>query len=98
MSEPHGDCLLIALSNLAAAHMKLGQGQEALAVAEEAVMLQRELDVICIVLGCGVDELLIPEPEAVAEPRHHDDDQTAAVGQDRQVTPRAGGGRSLPPR
>ncbi|MGI5488723.1 helix-turn-helix domain-containing protein [Microtetraspora malaysiensis] len=53
-----------------------------------------ELDVICTVLGCGVDELLIPEPEAVAQPRHHDDDQTAAVGQDRPVTPRTGGGRS----
>jgi DNA-binding Xre family transcriptional regulator len=57
-----------------------------------------ELDVICAVLGCGVDELLIPEPEIVAQPRHHDDDQTAAVGQDRQVTPRTGGGRSIPPR
>jgi len=31
------------LSHLAAAYMKLGQGQEALAVAEEAVTLQREL-------------------------------------------------------
>lgn len=57
-----------------------------------------ELDVICTVLGCGVDELLIPEPEAVAEPRHHSDDQTAAVGHTRPVTPRTGAGRSLPPR
>ena len=27
-----------------------------------------ELDVICAVLGCGVDELLIPEPDTVAAP------------------------------
>ncbi|MEV4383977.1 helix-turn-helix transcriptional regulator [Streptosporangium sp. NPDC049644] len=57
-----------------------------------------ELDVICTVLSCGVDELLIPEPEAVAQPRHHDGDQSTAVGQDRPVAPRTGGGRSLPPR
>jgi DNA-binding Xre family transcriptional regulator len=57
-----------------------------------------ELDVICTVLDCGIDELLIFEPGAVAEPRHHDDDQSTAVGQDRLVTPRAGAGRSLPPR
>lgn len=57
-----------------------------------------ELDVICTVLGCGVDELLIHEPETVAQPRRHNDDQTTAVGQDRRVTPRTGAGRSLPPR
>ncbi|MFD1502580.1 helix-turn-helix domain-containing protein [Streptosporangium lutulentum] len=57
-----------------------------------------ELDVICTVLSCGVEELLIPEPESVAEPRHHNDDETAAVGQTRSVTPRTGAGRSLPPR
>lgn len=27
-----------------------------------------ELDVICAVLGCGVEELLLPEPEQVPEP------------------------------
>ncbi|HEY0696016.1 MAG TPA: helix-turn-helix transcriptional regulator [Kribbella sp.] len=57
-----------------------------------------ELDVICTVLGCGVDELLIPEPETVAEPRRSNEDETTAVGQDRPVTPRAKAGRSLPPR
>jgi hypothetical protein len=36
-----------------------------------------ELDVICAVLGCGIDELLLPEPGTVAAPaglvqrRHH---------------------------
>src|SRR5438093_1265948 len=28
-----------------------------------------DLDVICAVLGCGVDELLIPEPDTVAQPK-----------------------------
>jgi DNA-binding Xre family transcriptional regulator len=28
-----------------------------------------ELDVICVVLGCGVDELLLPEPGKVAAVR-----------------------------
>ena len=27
-----------------------------------------ELDVICAVLGCGVEELLLPEPEKVTKP------------------------------
>ena len=27
-----------------------------------------ELDIICAVLGCGVEELLIPEPDTVAAP------------------------------
>ena len=27
-----------------------------------------DLDVFCAVLGCGIDELLIPEPETVAAP------------------------------
>jgi DNA-binding Xre family transcriptional regulator len=57
-----------------------------------------DLDVICAVLGCGVDELLIPEPETVPAPRPVTDDASAAVGEARSVTPRARTGRSLPPR
>ena len=57
-----------------------------------------DLDVICAVLGCGVDELLIPEPETVAAPKPVTDDDLAAVGEARSVTPRARAGRSLPPR
>jgi len=59
-----------------------------------------ELDVICKVLGCGVEELLLPEPDAVPEPtstsapREH----AAAAGDRRAVTPRSRGGRSLPRR
>lgn len=57
-----------------------------------------DLDVICAVLGCGVDELLIPEPETVAAAKPVTDDESAAVGEARSVTPRTRAGRSLPPR
>jgi DNA-binding Xre family transcriptional regulator len=57
-----------------------------------------ELDVICAVLGCGVQELLLPEPETVPQPAPMTGEQTAAVGEARAVTPRPRGGRSLPPR
>lgn len=57
-----------------------------------------ELDVICAVLGCGVDELLLPEPATVPQPTSTAEEQTAAVGEARTVTPRQRGGRSLPPR
>ena len=49
-------------------------------------------------LGCGIDELLIPEPETVAVPTPKGAEETAAVGEARAVTPRARTGRSLPPR
>jgi len=58
-----------------------------------------ELDVICAVLGCGVEELLLPEPEKVAEPTPMVEEPTAAIGEARRaVTPRPRTGRSLPPR
>ncbi|MGH3561646.1 MAG: helix-turn-helix domain-containing protein [Mycobacterium sp.] len=57
-----------------------------------------DLDVMCAVLGCGVVELLIPEPETVAAPKPVTGDESAAVGEARPVTPRARTGRSLPPR
>lgn len=65
-----------------------------------AVKLE-ELDVICAVLGCGVEELLQPEPEKVNEPtpKPATDEQTAVIGEARRaVTPRPRAGRSLPPR
>src|SRR5690349_15085621 len=55
-----------------------------------------ELDVICAVLGCGVQELLLPEPQAVAQPTTSQD--AGAVAEARAVTPRSRSGRSLPPR
>lgn len=57
-----------------------------------------ELDVICAVLGCGVEELLLPEPDTVPEPKPAIDEKSAAVGEARAVTPRPRTGRSLPPR
>ena len=57
-----------------------------------------ELDVICAVLGCGVEELLLPEPETVPQPEPGSGGQAPAVAAARPVTPRPPGGRSLPPR
>ncbi|WP_067480102.1 helix-turn-helix domain-containing protein [Nocardia amamiensis] len=55
-----------------------------------------DLDVICAVIGCGIDELLIPEPETAAASATEHTAQPA-VGQSHAVTPRAPRGRSLPP-
>ncbi|WP_337825230.1 helix-turn-helix domain-containing protein [Amycolatopsis sp. A1MSW2902] len=57
-----------------------------------------ELDVMCAVLGCGVEELLLPEPGKVSQPDATTDETTAVVGEARAVTPRRRAGRSLPPR
>ncbi|MBG0823321.1 helix-turn-helix transcriptional regulator [Planomonospora sp. ID91781] len=60
-----------------------------------------ELDVICAVLGCGVEELLIAEPDTVTAAPSHDVHVQAASGESSrstEVRPRPRGGRSLPPR
>lgn len=57
-----------------------------------------ELDVICAVLGCGVEELLLPEPATVSQPEPDTGMQSTAVGEARAITPRPRTGRSLPPR
>ena len=57
-----------------------------------------ELDVICAALGCGVEELLLPEPDSVPEPAPATGEHEQAAGHDRPVQPRAHRGRSLPPR
>lgn len=62
------------------------------------VVKLRDLDVICAVLGCGVEELLIPEPDTVTAPRSATEDTSAAVGEVRLVVPRGRTWRSLPPR
>jgi DNA-binding Xre family transcriptional regulator len=57
-----------------------------------------DLDVICAVLGCGVEELLIPQPELVK--RAGEPDQPAVASSSPggpPVTPRRRDGRSLPP-
>jgi hypothetical protein len=58
-----------------------------------------DLDVICAVLGCGVEELLIPQPELVKQAGERPD-QPAAVSSSPggpPVTPRRRDRRSLPP-
>jgi len=58
-----------------------------------------DLDVICAVLGCGVEELLIPQPELVERTGERPDQPTAASSSPGgpPVTPRRRDGRSLPP-
>ena len=58
-----------------------------------------DLDVICAVLGCGVGELLIPQPELVKRAGERPDQPAAASSPagGPAVTPRRRDGRSLPP-
>ncbi|WP_116052031.1 helix-turn-helix domain-containing protein [Amycolatopsis palatopharyngis] len=56
-----------------------------------------DLDVICAVLGCPVGELLLPEPEKVAQPGDTESAPAAAVSGAAPVVPRRRDGRSLPP-
>ena len=56
-----------------------------------------DLDVICAVLGCGVGEILIPEPEAVSRLTEASSSRKVAGGASAAVTPRRRDGRSLPP-
>ena len=59
-----------------------------------------DLDVICAVVGCGIEELLIPEPATVAGPAEQESGRLAAVsGASARplVTPKRRDGRSLPP-
>jgi DNA-binding Xre family transcriptional regulator len=57
-----------------------------------------DLDIICAVLGCGVEELLIPEPQNMQRPAEQQDQPAAASSSPGSpVTPRRRDGRSLPP-
>jgi DNA-binding Xre family transcriptional regulator len=56
-----------------------------------------DLDVICVVLGCGVADVLIPEPDKVRHPDAGAAPVTAVAGAGAGVTPRRRDGRSLPP-
>ena len=58
-----------------------------------------DLDVICAVLGCGVEELLIPQPELAKRTGERQDQPAAASSPPGgpPVTPRRRDGRSLPP-
>ena len=58
-----------------------------------------DLDLICAVLGCGVQELLIPEPDKVSCGTEQEGQaaDAAASAVSPKVTPRRRDGRSLPP-
>lgn len=56
-----------------------------------------DLDVICAVLGCGVDEVLIPEPDEVSRPATDTGPAAATGTSGLVVTPKRRDGRSLPP-
>ncbi|MFI6724174.1 helix-turn-helix transcriptional regulator [Streptomyces sp. R-74717] len=57
-----------------------------------------DLDVICVVLGCEIGDLLIPEPEKVQRPGGEAGQQAAAAaGAAPVVVPGRRDGRSLPP-
>ncbi|MGR6924271.1 helix-turn-helix domain-containing protein [[Actinomadura] parvosata] len=64
---------------------------------EPASIKLDDLNVICAVLGCGVDELLIPEPEKVQRVEHDRQQPAAASSAAPAVTPKRKDGRSLPP-
>ena len=81
---------------LAEAGLKISAGKmSGLWSGRPASVKLSDLDVICAVIGCGVEELLIPEPGKITRP---DGGQEAALSQARPaVTPRRRDGRSLPP-
>lgn len=59
-----------------------------------------DLDVICVVLGCEIGDLLIPEPEKVHRPGQVEETERVAVGAGTaapKVIPKRRDGRSLPP-
>jgi DNA-binding Xre family transcriptional regulator len=56
-----------------------------------------DLDVICAVLGCGVGELLIPEPDKVSRGAEQDQPAASGTAGPPAVIPRRRDGRSLPP-
>lgn len=58
-----------------------------------------DLEVICAVLGCGPEDLLIPEPGKVQRQAESAmEEPPAAASEGTAVRPRRRGGRSLPPR
>jgi DNA-binding Xre family transcriptional regulator len=59
-----------------------------------------DLDVICAVLGCGIEELLIPQPLTTTSPATRDE-PARAVNHDAApghvIQPKRANGRTLPP-
>lgn len=56
-----------------------------------------DLDIICAVLSCGVEEVLIPEPDKIDRPVIDAEPNTSTGTSGAAVTPKRRDGRSLPP-
>jgi DNA-binding Xre family transcriptional regulator len=86
---------------LAEAGLKISAGKmSGLWSGRPASVKLDDLDVICAVVGCGVEELLIAEPGKVtrqAGAQQHDEQEAASPQARLAVTPRRRDGRSLPP-
>jgi DNA-binding Xre family transcriptional regulator len=64
---------------------------------EPASIKLDDLNIICVVLGCGVEELLIPQPEKVQRIGDQEQPAAAASSAGMTVTPKRRDGRTLPP-
>jgi DNA-binding Xre family transcriptional regulator len=70
---------------------------------EPASIKLSDLNVICTVLGCGVEELLVPQPEKVKRLDDQQDQPAVTASSSSSsaggppVTPKRRDGRSLPP-
>ena len=85
---------------LAEAGLKISAGKmSGLWSGRPASIKLSDLDVICAVVGCGVEELLVPEPVRSGQPagEQHDGQAAASPQAGPAVTPRRRDGRSLPP-
>jgi DNA-binding Xre family transcriptional regulator len=65
---------------------------------EPASIKLSDLNIICAVLGCGAEELLIPQPEKVkrVDDQHEQPTAVSSTGGP-PVTPKRRDGRTLPP-
>ena len=86
---------------LAEAGLKISAGKmSGLWSGRPASIKLNDLDVICAVVGCGVEELLIPEPGKIPRPAGGQPGEQPAASSPQArpaVTPRRRDGRSLPP-
>ncbi|MFG2007304.1 helix-turn-helix domain-containing protein [Spirillospora sp. NPDC048911] len=64
---------------------------------EPASIKLDDLNIICAVLGCGVEELLLPQPEKVQRVGEQEQQASAVATGGPAVTPKRRDGRSLPP-
>ncbi|SES28695.1 DNA-binding transcriptional regulator, XRE family [Lentzea xinjiangensis] len=56
-----------------------------------------DLDALCAVLDCGIEDIMSPEPGTFALPGTQAESQAATGGVRPEVTPKRRDGRSLPP-